>query len=249
MNVMEMFSLKGKVALVTGAGDRIGYGAQCAEALYEAGAEVYIASRNMDKLNAFAAEHPGMKVLQFDLEDETQVRNIIPQIIASSGKLDILVNNAVARTALAKWDLSMAEFDRSLHANASALFLLTRSAAEAMKSGGGNIINIGSYMGIYQFHRSAFRLGFALSGYHGRQGHVFNHAELRKKGVELKNKADAAIAKRGKLAVRQRKHICAVIEHSAGVGTLQSAHNLQQSGFSGTAGPHNGNNFLFIYPK
>ena len=148
MNVMEMFSLKGKVALVTGAGDRIGYGAQCAEALYEAGAEVYIASRNMDKLNAFAAEHPGMKVLQFDLEDETQVRNIIPQIIAGSGKLDILVNNAVARTALAKWDLSMAEFDRSLHANASALFLLTRSAAEAMKSGGGNIINIGSYMGI-----------------------------------------------------------------------------------------------------
>ena len=65
MNVMEMFSLKGKVALVTGAGNRIGYGAQCAEALYEAGAEVYIASRNLDKLNSFAANYPGMKVLQF----------------------------------------------------------------------------------------------------------------------------------------------------------------------------------------
>ncbi|MBO7329430.1 MAG: SDR family NAD(P)-dependent oxidoreductase, partial [Lentisphaeria bacterium] len=81
MNVMEMFSLKGKFALVTGAGNRIGYGAQCAEALYEAGAEVYIASRNLDKLNAFAANYPGMKVLQLDLEDEAQVRNIIPQII------------------------------------------------------------------------------------------------------------------------------------------------------------------------
>lgn len=148
MNVIEMFSLKGKTALVTGAGDRIGYGAQCAEALFEAGAEVYIASRNLDKLNAFAVDHPGMKVIQLDLEDETQVRNIIPEIIAKSGKLDILVNNAVARTALAKWDLAMADFDRSLHANASALFLLTRIAAEAMKSNGGSIINIGSYMGI-----------------------------------------------------------------------------------------------------
>jgi NAD(P)-dependent dehydrogenase (short-subunit alcohol dehydrogenase family) len=43
MNVMEMFSLKGKVALVTGAGNKIGYGAQCAEALYEAGADCLVA--------------------------------------------------------------------------------------------------------------------------------------------------------------------------------------------------------------
>lgn len=148
MNVMDMFSLKGKVALVTGAGNKIGYGAQCAEALYEAGAEVYIASRNLEKLQNFAKDYPGMKYLQLDLEDEEQVRNIIPQIIAQSGKIDILVNNAVARTALTKWDLSMADFDRSFHANASALFLLTRIAAEAMKENGGNIINIGSYMGI-----------------------------------------------------------------------------------------------------
>ena len=70
MNVMKMFSLEGKVALVTGAGNRIGYGAQCAEALYEAGAEVYIASRNLEKLNNFAANYPGMKVIQLDLEDD-----------------------------------------------------------------------------------------------------------------------------------------------------------------------------------
>lgn len=148
MNVMEMFSLQGKVALVTGAGNRIGYGAQCAEALYEAGAEVYIASRNLDKLNDFAANYPGMKVLQLDLEDEEQVKKLVPQIIAQSGKLDILINNAVARTALAQWDLPMADFDRSFRANASALFLLTRLAAEVMKDHGGSIINIGSYMGI-----------------------------------------------------------------------------------------------------
>ena len=148
MNVMEMFSLRGKVALVTGAGNRSGYGSQCAEALYEAGAEVYIASRNLEKLRAFAARYPGMKVLQLDLEDEEQIKNLIPQILERSGKLDILVNNAVARTALSQWDLPMADFDKSFHVNAAALFLLTRIAAETMKERGGSIINIGSYMGI-----------------------------------------------------------------------------------------------------
>ena len=182
MNVMKMFSLEGKVALVTGAGNRIGYGAQCAEALYEAGAEVYIASRNLDKLNDFAANYPGMKVLQLDLEDEIQVKNIIPEIVERAGKIDILVNNAVARTALAKWDLSMADFDRSFHANASALFVLTRIAAEAMKESGGNIINIGSYMGILGLdHANYAGTGMQTDGiewpspaYHYEKGGMLN---------------------------------------------------------------------------
>ena len=47
MNVLDSFSCKGKVALVTGgAGHKGGYGAQISEALYEAGATVYVASRN-----------------------------------------------------------------------------------------------------------------------------------------------------------------------------------------------------------
>ena len=156
MNVMKSFSLSGKVALVTGAGNRTGYGAQCAEALYEAGAEVYIASRHMEKLNAFASSYPGMKVLHLDLEDENSVKAIIPEIIKRSGHIDILVNNAVARTALSSWDLPMAEFDRSLHANASALFTLTRIAADAMKNNGGSIINIGSYMGVLGLNPSNY---------------------------------------------------------------------------------------------
>ena len=156
MNVLKMLSLKGKVALVTGAGNRAGYGAQCAEALYEAGAEVFIASRNQEKLQTFAANYPGMKTLSLDLEDEAQVRQIVPALIAQAGKLDILVNNAVARTALEKWDLPMEAFDRSLRANASALFLLTRLAAEEMKQNGGSIINIGSYMGILGLNKANY---------------------------------------------------------------------------------------------
>ena len=182
MNVLEMFSLAGKVALVTGAGDRKGYGAQCAEALYEAGAEVYIASRNMEKLSAFAAGYPGMKTIEMDLEKECDIHHVISQILRESGRVDILVNTAVARTALAQWDLPMADFDRSLHANASALFLLTRLAAEAMKACGGSIINIGSYMGMLGLdHANYENTGMQTDGirwpspaYHYEKGGMLN---------------------------------------------------------------------------
>ena len=182
MKVLEMFSLAGKVALVTGAGDRNGYGAQCAEALYEAGAEVYIASRNLEKLATFAARYPGMKTIEMDLEKEEDIHQLIAQILRESGKLDILVNNAVARTALAKWDLPMADFDRSLRANASALFLLTRLAAEAMKNSGGSIINIGSYMGMLGLdHANYANTGMQTDGiewpspaYHYEKGGMLN---------------------------------------------------------------------------
>lgn len=182
MNTLEMFSLKGKTALVTGAGSPLGYGAQCAEALYEAGAEVYIASRDVKKLSAFAEKYPGMKTSKLDLEKEEDIRNIISRIMEKSGKLDILVNNAVARTALEKWDLPMTEFDRSFHVNASALFLLTRLAAENMRENGGSIINIGSYMGLLGLDRSNYEgtgaqtdsIQWPSPAYHYEKGGMLN---------------------------------------------------------------------------
>ena len=150
MNVLDSFSLKGKVALVNGgAGHRGGYGAQISGALYEAGATVYIASRDAAKLEEFAAQYPGMKTIRLDLSEEDSVRHCIADIVSASGKLDILVNNAVLRTALERWDLPMAQFDASFHVNASGLFLITRLAAEdMMKRRAGSIINIASYMGM-----------------------------------------------------------------------------------------------------
>ena len=150
MNVLESFSLKGKVALVTGgAGHQGGFGAQISEALYEAGATVYIASRSLDKLEAYAKDFPGMKAVALDLADEASVRKCIAKIVAESGKIDILVNNAVLRVALTGWDSAMALFDQSFHVNASGLFLITRLAAEDMiRRRAGSIINIASYMGM-----------------------------------------------------------------------------------------------------
>ncbi|NMA42549.1 MAG: SDR family oxidoreductase [Oligosphaeraceae bacterium] len=151
MNVMQSFSLENKSALVTGGAGR--YGKQISEALAEAGALVYIASRDLARCEEFAAELRGRglqaKALQLDLASEESMQQVMKEIEDDSGGLDILVNNAVIRCALNGWDQTLEAFDRSLHVNASALFYLTNLAAKQMRQrGGGSIINIGSMMGL-----------------------------------------------------------------------------------------------------
>lgn len=151
MNVLESFSLKGKVALLTGGAGM--YGRQIAEALVEAGATTYLASRNLVELEKVAVELRAaggeVTALSLDLGDESSIHKVVEAIMERSGRFDVLVNNAVTRSACASWDQPMEAFDESLRINASALFCLTRLAAEAMKkTGGGSVINIGSYMGL-----------------------------------------------------------------------------------------------------
>ena len=81
MNVLESFSLKGRVAMVTGAGDPQGYGAQCAIGLWEAGATVYIAARSDDRMKAFCA------VLEARGANYTVRRSLGGDVDASCGQL------------------------------------------------------------------------------------------------------------------------------------------------------------------
>ena len=146
MNVMESFSLKGKVALLTGGAGL--YGRQLCRALCEAGATVYIASRNLEKLQT-EAEKSGAIALRLDLDSDESIASVVDEIVKRSGRIDILVNNAVSRCACGSWAENMDYFDRSLHTNASSLFVLTKRVAEIMKKQrSGSIINIGSYMGL-----------------------------------------------------------------------------------------------------
>ncbi|MDD3588530.1 MAG: SDR family oxidoreductase [Thermoguttaceae bacterium] len=145
-NVLDMFSLQGKTALLTGGAGL--YGRQITAALCEAGARTWIASRNLDALQE-TADRYGAKALQLNLESEESIDHVVSQIVAESGTIDVLVNNAVTRVACARWDQPMSVFDQSLHVNASALFHLTRRTADVMKEHKcGSIINIGSYMGL-----------------------------------------------------------------------------------------------------
>jgi len=151
MTVLETFSLRGKVALVTGGAGL--YGRQIVAALAEAGATTYIAARGLDALQAVADQERArgcdVSALTLDLASDTSIEQLHAEIIDRSGRCDILVNNAVTRSATDGWDHDLAAYDASLHVNASALFKLTHLFGESMKKRrAGSIINIGSMMGM-----------------------------------------------------------------------------------------------------
>ena len=151
MNVMKMFSLKGKVALVTGGAGL--YGRQIVDAVAEAGATTYIASRNLDALEKLAAahrrHHQDVRALALDQGDEQSIRAVRDEIVRQSKRIDILVNNAVSRPMHGGWDDSADRFDESMHVNATGIFMVTRAVGEVMiKQKSGSIINISSMMGL-----------------------------------------------------------------------------------------------------
>src|SRR5262245_64147436 len=91
-----MFSLKGKVAVVTGASQ--GIGRETALALAEAGAKVAIAARNEEKLVTLAGDILAAGgeafAVKMDVADAEQVKSGFKQVVERYGRLDILVNNA-----------------------------------------------------------------------------------------------------------------------------------------------------------
>ena len=149
MHVMEMLSLKGKVALVTGGSGN--YGRQMVEALAEAGAIVWTASRSLEKNEEFAAQlrQQGYEVYadSYDQGDEESIQGLLKRMVEKHGKVDILVNNSVLRCKGGYYK-SAEILNQSFAVNATGLIMITRAFGDQMaQQGSGSIINIGSYMG------------------------------------------------------------------------------------------------------
>ena len=149
MNVLEMFSLDGKVALVTGGDGNLGR--QIVSALAEAEARNYVTSIDREKVEKLAAGHQArgrdVRPLVLDQSDEASIFAVRDAIASESGKLDILVNCAVARPATKGYFDDAAAIDESMRVNGTGLILVIRAMGEIM-SDGGSIINIGSVMGL-----------------------------------------------------------------------------------------------------
>jgi len=106
MNVFELFSLKGQIAVVTGGAGR--YGRTFCEALSEAGAKVAICSRDVDKCKAYASELQAATGspaagFAFDLIDKDAPSRLLKEIEQLWGVPHVLVNNAVARPLYGKF--------------------------------------------------------------------------------------------------------------------------------------------------
>lgn len=151
MAVLDSFSLKNKVVLVTGG---VGlYGRQIVAALAEAGAKTYIASRSIDKLREVAEEHQAkgedVEALPLDLAEESSILALRDTIAERSGRLDVLVNNAVLRPMKQAYKDDASTFAASMQVNATGLFIITRAMGDIMaEQESGSIINIGSIQGM-----------------------------------------------------------------------------------------------------
>jgi gluconate 5-dehydrogenase len=142
----DLFSLDGRVALVTGASRGLGFA--MAEALAEHGATVILNARD-EKALAEAARKLKVDHLAFDVSDPKQGQDALARIVAKHKKLDILVNNAGIqhRRPLTEWQDE--DFDRIIAVNLSACFRLARDAAKLMLPNKfGRIINTGSVAAI-----------------------------------------------------------------------------------------------------
>jgi NAD(P)-dependent dehydrogenase (short-subunit alcohol dehydrogenase family) len=148
MSYLEsLFSLEGKIAVVTGASR--GLGEAIAEALLGAGATVLLISANQDRLTAAteALRRRGLDAHQWrcDLADREQIAALISHVQEKFGRLDILVNNAGISQGHDLVGYPDEIWDRTISINLEAAFFLARGFAAMMKAqGSGSIINITS---------------------------------------------------------------------------------------------------------
>ncbi len=147
MNVFDLLSLKGKTAIVTGGS--IGLGAQMCSALAEAGANVVVAARKVERCAALCEELEKLGVRAVpaacDVSKDEDRQNLIDLTVKEFGKIDILVNNAGITWAADSLNYPMDKWERVFNVNVTGLFDLSARAARVMKEhGGGKIINIAS---------------------------------------------------------------------------------------------------------
>lgn len=145
-----MFDLTGKTAIVTGGS--IGLGAQMATGLAEAGANLVIAARKVERCADLCAEleKNGVRAIAVacDVSDAASCQNLIDTTVKEFGRVDILVNNAGYTWGADAMNYPMDKWQQVLDLNLTGLFQLSAMAAKVMKEQGrGKIINITSVAG------------------------------------------------------------------------------------------------------
>lgn len=143
-------SLEGKTAIVTGAS--AGIGSETVHALAEAGADVVLAARSEDRLEAIAErveESAGVEalVVPTDVTDEDAVKTLVSRTVEHFGGLDILVNNAGLARGSGVEDLSTEHYRHMMAVNADGMFFTTREALSHLRESDGHLIFIGSFAG------------------------------------------------------------------------------------------------------
>jgi len=147
---MEL-TFKDKIVLVTGSGR--GIGRSIAESFAEHGAVVILSDYNAESLSnveqAFTAKNYSHLTVPCDVTSEEQVTQLFDKIIASFGKIDIVINNAGITRDTLLVRMKTDQWDSVINTNLKGVYLVTKAASKfLMKQRFGKIINISSVVGI-----------------------------------------------------------------------------------------------------
>lgn len=180
-----MFSLKGRVAVVTGASS--GLGLQMANGFAQQGADLVLLARRKERLEAIAADFRARGIrclpIQCDVTNTEEVNAAAEAAVKEYGKIDILVNNAGAARNAGVLVMSDEDWNFTMEADLTSVFKVTRAFAKSMvEQKYGRIINIASIYG--QVGNTAMD----TVAYHSSKGGVINFtravaAELAKYNI------------------------------------------------------------------
>ncbi len=180
--------MKGKVAIVTGAGSRadgIGNGRAAAVLLAREGASVALLDTVPEWVAAthelIAAEGGTSIVQPCDVTDEAQAAAAVRRTVDEWGRLDVLVNNVgIAGPPGTAVDVDIAEWERAMRVNVTSMVIMAKHAIpEMIRGGGGAIVNLSSVAGLTGGHPSLLyptskgaivNLTRAMAAHHGRDG-------------------------------------------------------------------------------
>src|SRR5436305_2219294 len=147
--ILDSFSLEGKVAIVTGASS--GLGVAFATGLAEAGADIAICARRVEKLENTReqVEALGRRCLAVpaDVAKPEDCERVVEETVKELGKVDVLINNAGIGTAVPATRESPDAFRRVIDINLNGSYFMAQACGRAMREGGGSIVNIGSVLG------------------------------------------------------------------------------------------------------
>jgi NAD(P)-dependent dehydrogenase (short-subunit alcohol dehydrogenase family) len=165
-DVMKLFDLTGRTAIVTG-GSR-GIGKEMAEALGEAGANLMLCARRREWLdetvNGFAARGFSVRGKVCDVSKPAEVQGVVDSTLKHFGAVDILINNAGVSWGSMPEEMTLEQWQKVIDVNLTGCFLMAQAAGkEMLKAGKGSIINIASISGITSSANGPFYAGYVAS--------------------------------------------------------------------------------------
>ena len=148
MNTLDLFSLKGKVAVVTGGCGHLGKA--MVEALYDAGAKVYVAGTSLDKYHDRYGLNNPCKFVPIDILSSESIRKAFKTVAEESGCIDILINDAAYACSGGKWpeEINDEMWQGTMEGVVGSVFKCIREVLPYMERRGGSIVNIASMYGV-----------------------------------------------------------------------------------------------------